>query len=145
MSESPSGRDPVRLLETIAVQLETNRRAFVRGNVIYAVGNFILAGLALQTLDGGRAWIPATVAFLGNVFYALSAEWELRWHALWRREIPRLESESGAEILSRLGPGPRDIGRWMRWLAWGIAVVWLVLLLVLLGDAGLFGRFGPSG
>lgn len=141
MAERSDTRDPASFLATIATQLERDRRAFLSGSAMYVAGNLVLAGLAWSRSGSGLiGWLPAVVALLGNVFYALTAEWELRWQATWRREIPRVEKAAGIEILSRLGPRSRRLGRAMRYVSWGLTIVWLVVLLAVLNEAGLVFR-----
>ncbi len=140
MAERSTARDASRVLEALAVQLEADRRAFFRGNAIYAGANLVLAGIVWGLSDGPLEWLPAAVAFLGNVYYALTAEWELRWRAVWRRELPRLERETGVDILSRAGGTAAGLGRALRLLCWGIAAAWLVILLSAIGEAGWMPR-----
>lgn len=140
MTETTSARDATRILEALAVQLETDRRAFLRGNAIYVGANLVLAAVAVGRFEGLPAWPLAAVAFLGNVFYALTAEWELRWRAVWRRELPRLEGETGIHVLSgAAGTGVR-LGRTLRVLCWGISMIWLGILLLAIGQAGWMPR-----
>lgn len=136
MAEPSPARDATRILEALAVQLETDRRAFLRGNAIYVGANLVLAALVAGRFEGLLAWPPAAVAFLGNVFYALTAEWELRWRAVWRRELPRLESETGIDVLSRTGGTGTGLGHMLRFLCWGISMIWLGILLLAIGQAG---------
>ncbi len=145
MAEPSPARDASRVLEALAIQLEAGRRAFFRGNAIYAAANLVLAGLVWGLAEGVLAWLPAAVAFLGNVFYALTAEWELRWRAVWRRELPRLESETGIDALSRAGGTAAGLGRALRLVCWGISVVWLVILLLAIGEAGWMPRLTEIG
>ncbi|MGH7559005.1 MAG: hypothetical protein ACREMD_14715 [Gemmatimonadota bacterium] len=135
MDERSPARDASRVLEALAVQLEIDRRAFFWGNAIYVGANLVLGGLVWGSPEGLLAWLPAAVAFLGNVFYALTAEWELRWRAVWRRELPRLESETGVDVLSRVSGTAAGLGRGLRLLCWAISAVWLVILLLAIGEA----------
>ena len=136
MAEPSSARDATRILEALAVQLEAGRRAFLRGNAIYVAANLALAAVAVGRYEGLPAWPLAAVAFLGNVFYALTAEWELRWRAVWRRELPRLESETGIQVLSRAAGTAARIGRGLRLLCWGMSLLWLLILMLAIGEAG---------
>lgn len=146
MTPSPPPRDLTPLLGSLAVQLERDRRAFLWGSAISVGGNLVLAGLVWRlAAEGALAWLPATIAFLGNVFYALTAEWELRWEAVWRRELPRLEHEAGqAALLSKLvgERGQRVLARALKWVHWSLTLVWLVVLLVAIRRAGVV--FGLS-
>ena len=136
MAERSPARDATRILEALAVQLENDRRAFLLGNAIYVGANLVLAGLVWGGPGGLPGWLPAGVAFLGNVFYALTAEWELRWRAVWRRELPRLESETGIQVLSRAAGTAARIGRGLRLLCWGMSLLWLLILMLAIGEAG---------
>ena len=136
MAERSTAQGATRILEALAVQLERDRRAFLLGNAIYVGANLVLAGLVWSGSGTLPGWLPAGVAFLGNVFYALTAEWELRWRAVWRRELPRLESETGIEILSRAAGTGARLGSGLRFLCWGISLAWLLLLLVAIGETG---------
>lgn len=140
MAERSPARDATRVLEALAVQLEAGRRAFLRGNAIYVGANLVLAGLVWGRSEGLLSWLPAAVAFLGNVFYALTAEWELRWRAVWRRELPRLESETGVDVLSRAGGTSDGLGRALRLLCWAVSLAWLGILLLAIGRAGWMPR-----
>ncbi|MCK5439957.1 MAG: hypothetical protein KAI97_08430, partial [Gemmatimonadetes bacterium] len=80
MTSSTPQSDLTRLTETLAVQLEASRRRFMRGNAMYVSANLVLAGLAWRLPSGGvLGWLPPAIGVLGNVFYALTTEWELRW------------------------------------------------------------------
>jgi hypothetical protein len=81
--------------------------------------------------------LPAAIGVLGNVFYALTTERELRWPALWRREIPRLETQTGLDLLSKLRPETRRLGGLMRILAWVLALVWMAILVLQMQASGL--------
>lgn len=142
MAERSPARDATRILEALAVQLENDRRAFLLGNAIYVGANLVLAGLVWSGPGGLPGWLPAGVAFLGNVFYALTAEWELRWRAVWRRELPRLESETGIQVLSRAAGTAARVGRGLRPLCWGISLLWLLILMLAIGEAGWMPRLG---
>jgi len=137
------------MLSTLAVHLERDRHVFLVGAVAYVVANLILAAAAwLGTGGSALGWIVPAIAFFGNIFYTLTAEWEMRWEALWRREVPRLERELGenTEILTPLMEGsslPRTIQRRMRIVSWILSAAWLVGLLVAIQRAGL--RFGIAG
>lgn len=141
--------DPARSLLSIAVQLERDRRAFLIGAAAYVAGNLFVVGLAWWRAGlGPLGWILPALAFLANVFFAIFADWELRWEMVWRREAPRLERQlgKGGEILSPLLAeisGPRALLRWMKWTAWVITTGWLVTLLLAMRAAGL--RFGLGG
>ncbi len=141
--------DPARSLLSIAVQLERDRRAFLIGAAAYVAGNLFVVGLAWWRAGlGPLGWILPALAFLANVFFAIFADWELRWEMVWRREAPRLERQlgQGGEILSPLLAelsGPRTLLRWMKWTAWVITAGWLVTLLLAMRAAGL--RFGLGG
>ena len=138
MTASTPQRDLTRLTETLAVQLEASRRRFVHGNAIYVAANLVLAGLVWRLPSGGvLGWLPPAIGVLGNVFYALTTEWELRWHALWRREIPRLETQTGLELLSRLKPETRRLSGLMRALSWLLALVWAAILMLQMQASGL--------
>lgn len=140
-------REPARMLARLASQLERERRMFLVGGIAYAIANLAVAGLALAGLGGARlGWIPVAIAFLGNVFYALTAEWEMRWEAIWRREVPRIERSLGSgDVLTPIitERGPRRVQRWMKYLSWGLSAAWLVALLFAIRAAGL--RFGLAG
>lgn len=142
--ERPIVSDPVRLLQSLTTQLERDRRAFLWGNAIYVAGNLILAGFVwIGPERGVLAWIAPAIAFLGNVYYALTTEWEMRWQGVWRRELPRLEHAlGGIDIVSSVlaDPGPRKVARGMKWLNWTITVAWLGALLLTLNRAGLIFR-----
>lgn len=129
--------DLTRLTETLAVQLEASRRRFMRGNAMYVSANLVLAGLAWRLPSGVTGWLPAAIGVLGNVFYALTTEWELRWHALWRREIPRLETQTGLDLLSKLKPETRRLSGLMRTLSWLLAVIWMAILVLQMQASGL--------
>lgn len=137
---SPALRELSPLLSALVGQLERDRRAFLWGNVIYVASNLVLAGLVWTRPGGGvAAWLPAAVAFLGNVFYVLTAEWELRWEAVWRRELPLLGGDPGgravhAALKDRLA---RRLARGLRWISWALAAAWLVALLVTLRASGI--------
>ena len=136
MVERSPARDTTRVLEALAVQLERDRRVFLRGNAIYVGANLVLAGLVWGRSAGLLGWLPAAVAFIGNVFYALTAEWELRWRAIWRRELPRLEREAGIDLLSRASATGAGLGRTLRLLCWGISILWLAVLLLMIRRTG---------
>lgn len=142
MAERSPARDATRILEALAVQLENDRRAFLLGNAIYAGANLFLAALAWRGSGALSSWLPAGVAFLGNVFYSLTAEWELRWRAVWRRELPRLESETGIEVLSRAAGTGARLGLVLRFLCWGISLLWLLILMRAIGETGWMPRLG---
>jgi hypothetical protein len=142
MAERPPARDATRILEALAVQLENDRRAFLLGNAIYVGANLVLAALVWSGSGALPGWLAPGVAFLGNVFYALTAEWELRWRAVWRRELPRLESETGIEVLSRAAGTGARLGSGLRFLCWGISLLWLLLLMVAIGETGWMPRLG---
>lgn len=138
MAESVPNNDLTRLTETLAVQLEASRRRFLRGNAMYVSANLVLAGLAWRLPGGGvTGWLPAAIGVLGNVFYALTTEWELRWHALWRREIPRIETQTGLELLSKLRPETRRLSSFMRILSWLLALLWMAILVLQMQASGL--------
>lgn len=143
----PPAQQPARTLASLALQLESGRRAFLVGGIAYAVANLALAGVAWAGIGGARlGWIPPAVAFLGNVFFALTAEWETRWEAVWRREVPRIERALGAgEVLSPVMSDrrSRDLQRWLKYLSWALSGAWLVALLLAIRAAGL--RFGIAG
>ncbi len=142
MSRPPPARDPERLLATLVVQLESARRAFYLGNAAWAAGNLVLVAFVWgRGMERPEAWIPAAIAFLANVFYALTAEWELRWEALWRREIPRLERELGDVALFAGGTdrGARRLGALLRWIHWLVSAGWLLVLLLAIDRSGLLG------
>lgn len=142
MIDSPPPRDLAPLLTSLAVQFERDRRAFLWGSSISVGGNLVLAGLVWSSPgEGALAWLPAVIAFLGNVFYALTAEWELRWEAAWRRELPRIEREAGQPaLLSKLvgDRGRQALARALKWVHWGLTLAWLVVLLVVVRRA-MFG------
>lgn len=144
----PAHRDPAAMLATLAVQLQRERRIFLIGGIAYAVANLALAGLAWAGAGGARlGWVPAAIAFLGNVFYALTVEWEMKWEAIWRREVPRIERALGdAEVLSPViaESGPRKIQRWLKWLSWALSAAWLLALLLAIGGAGLQFRIADG-
>lgn len=140
MAERPPAQGATRFLEALAAQLENDRRAFLLGNAIYVGANLVLAGLVWSGAGRLPGWLPAGVAFLGSVFYALTAEWELRWRAVWRRELPRLESEAGFDVLSRVAGTGAGLGRGLRLLCWGISVLWLLLLMLAIGETGWMPR-----
>lgn len=142
MAERSPARDATRILEALAVQLENDRRAFLLGNAIYVGANLVLAALVWKGSGVVPGWLPAGVAFLGNVYYALTAEWELRWRAVWRRELPRLESETGIEVLSRAAGTGARLGRVLRLLCWGITLLWLLILMLAIGETGWMPRLG---
>lgn len=144
MPEPITPRDASHFLATLAAQLERDRRTFVWGNAIYAAGNLILAGLVWGRAGGTLEWLPAAIAFTAAVFYALTAEWELQWQALWRRELPRIEDQAGIELLSAMAsaPVPRRLARWLKWLNWTLAAAWLLVLLAALRQTGL--SFGSA-
>jgi hypothetical protein len=142
MAERSPARDATRVLEALAVQLENDRRAFLLGNAIYVGANLVLAALVWRGSGALLGWLPAGVAFLGNVFYALTAEWELRWRAVWRRELPRLESETGIGILSRAAGTGARLGRGLRFLCWGISLLWLCLLMLAIEETGWMPALG---
>lgn len=127
------------MLATLAVQLQRERRIFLVGGIAYVVANIALAGLA--GFGGERiGWVFAGIAFLGNVFYALTAEWETRWEAIWRREVPRIERALGEpDLVSAVlaDPAPRRYQRWLKWISWALSTAWLVALLFTLAEAGL--------
>lgn len=137
----PRPGDPARMLAALAVQLERDRRAFLVGGLAYVAGNLLLAAvLAFGAGGPAAAWLAPAVAFLGNVFYALIADWEGKWEVTWRREVPRLERALGAgEVLTPIvgERGPRRIVRALRYVAWGVAAIWLLALLRGLSAAGL--------
>lgn len=140
-----TGRDPASLLATLVLQLERERRMFRLGGTAYVIGN--LALLAVGWAAGGAAagWIFPALAFLINVYYALTAEWDTRWEALWRREAPRVERALGrGEVLTPIlvEPGPRRARRWLKWTSWMLCAVWLIALLIAIGEAGLDFRLG---
>ena len=140
-------RDPARLLPVLLVQLERDRRAFLWGNGICVAANLVLVGLVwLRPAGGPAAWIPAGIAFLGNVFYAMTADWELRWQEMWRRELPRLEREVPDSVLGRVVQGgPFRLGGWLRALSWTLSLAWLVALLIVLRASGLDLDFTSAG
>lgn len=144
-----SRRDPVRMLSMLAVQLEQDRRVFLLGGIGYVIANLALAGLAwLEPGGSSLGWIVPAIAFLANVFYVLIAQWEMKWEALWRREVPRLERElgDGVEVLSPImadSADPRRIQRWLRIVSYALTTAWLLALLVAIEAAGL--RFGIAG
>ena len=143
MADGSPSYDPERIVSTLVAQLERDRRAFLGGNAVYVAGNLILAGAVWgREGSGPLVWLPAATAFLGNVFYALTAEWELRWESLWRREIPRLERSLGDVTLFETRPaaiGSRGLGRALKWLSWLLSAVWLLVLLILIDRSGLIG------
>lgn len=139
-SPSATTRDPARLLTTLVAQLERDRRAFLQGSAIVVAANLVLAGLVWGREAGGAAaWLPAAIAFLANVFHALTAEWELRWEGIWRREIPRLEREMGEPLLGPVlqHPAPRRLALGLKWTSWALTVAWLIVLLLALRGSGI--------
>ena len=142
MAERSPAQGATRVLEALAVQLENDRRAFFLGNAIYVGANLVLAALVWRGSGALPGWLPAGVAFLGNVFYALTAEWELRWRAVWRRELPRLESETGIEVLSKAAGTGARLGLGLRFVCWGISLLWLFLLILAIEETGWMPRLG---
>ena len=142
MTERSPAQGATRVLEALAVQLENDRRAFLLGNAIYVGANLVLAALVWRGSGALPGWLPAAVAFLGNVLYALTAEWELRWRAVWRRELPRLESETGIEVLSRAAGTGARLGLGLRFLCWGISLLWLFLLMLAIEETGWMPSLG---
>lgn len=139
-SPAPTTRDPGRLLTTLVAQLERDRRAFLWGNAAYVAANLVLAGLVWGRPGGGAAaWLPAGIAFLANMFHVLTAEWELRWEGIWRREIPRLEREVEEPILGHVlqESAPRRLALGLKWASWALTLAWLVILLLALRGSGL--------
>lgn len=134
-----TGRDPAALLATLVLQLERERRAFRLGSLVYVIGNLGLLAVAWAVLGTAGGWIPPALAFLASVFYALTAEWDARWEALWRREAPRVERALGQEVLTPilLDPAPRRAQRWLKWTSWALCAAWMLALLVAIGAAGL--------
>lgn len=131
------------MLAMLAVQLEQDRRAFLLGGIGYVIANLALAGLAWAGPGGAHlGWIVPAIAFLANVFYVLIAQWEMKWEALWRREVPRLERELGddVEVLSPImsdSADPRRVQRWLRLVSYAVTTAWLLALLVAIEAAGL--------
>jgi hypothetical protein len=140
----PTVRDPAAMLATLVVQHERERRVFRTGGIVYVAGNLALAAVAWG-LGGARlGWIPPAIAFLANVYYVLTVEWETRWETIWRREAPRIERALGAEVLSPVlaEAGPRRVVRWLKWTSWALSAAWLAALLVAIAAAGLDFRLG---
>lgn len=131
------------MLASLASQLERERRTFLVGGVAYAVANLALAGIVWGVGGSRLGWVPAAIAFLGNVFYALTAEWELKWEAIWRREVPRIERTLGeGKVLSPIleERAPRRLQRYLKYLSWALSAIWLLAVLLAIRAAGL--RFG---
>lgn len=134
-----NARDPAAMLATLALQHARERRVFRGGGIAYVVGNLALAAVAWALGSAPVGWVPPAIAFLANVYYALTVEWETRWETIWRREAPRIERALGEPVLSPIlaEAGPRRVQRWLKWTSWGLSAAWLLALLVAIGAAGL--------
>ncbi len=136
---------PSSFLDSFVLQLERERHAFVWRNALYVAGNLVLAGFVWNRSSGAALWVPAAVAFLGNVYHVLAMEWEHRGAAVWRRELPRLQSRLGGDVGAEMvlvDPGQARLRRWLKWTAWGLTVAWLVVLLLAIRASGLDFRLG---
>ena len=123
----------------LATQLHRDRRSLLRGAVVFAVANLLLAAVVWAVPGGPLAWAVVVTAFLGSVFFALTVDWEFDRLSLWRREIARLGAgDPTADALSELlaHPGARP-GRGLKWLNWAITAVWLLSLLALIRGTGI--------
>jgi len=135
-----ANRDPTRFLTTFAAQLERERRSFLRLNAVFGVSNVV--GAVLVGVAGGSgalAWGPAGAVFLVDLFHALGTDWDERWKAVWRRELPRLEGRFGGygvltEAVRRPGRGRGR--RSLKWTTWALTFAWLVALILTIRASG---------
>ena len=128
-----------RIVSVLATQLHRDRRSLLRGAVVFAVANLVLAVVVWAVPGGPLAWAVVVTAFLGSVFFALTVDWEFDRLSLWRREIARLGTGDPAadalgELLAHSGARP---GRALKWLNWAITAVWLLSLLALIRGTGI--------
>jgi hypothetical protein len=128
-----------RIVTVLATQLHRDRRSLLRGTVVFAVANLVLACVVWAVPGGPLAWAVVVTAFLGSVFFALTVDWEFDRLALWRREIARLGTGDPAadalgDLLAHAGARP---GKGLKWLNWAITAVWLLSLLALIRGKGI--------
>jgi len=132
--------DPLQFFSSFTAQLERERHSFLWRNAIYVAANIVLAGLVWNRSGAGAAaWVPAALAFLLNIYHLLTMEWEQRGEAVWRRELPRLQSRLGGpgqleDVLA--DPAQGRLRRWMKWTAWAVTAAWLGVLLLVIRATG---------
>lgn len=129
-----------RIVTLLATQLHRDRRSLVRGTVVFAVANLVLAAVVWAVPGGPLAWVTVVVAFLGSVFFALTVDWEFDRLSLWRREIGRLGGrDDSAKALGELLADSRTARptRALKWINWAITAVWLLSLLSLIAGTGI--------